>query len=234
MTDIGTGTYTVLAQIAAETPRRAAGASARARSAIPSCRLGRRVQRPRSGRRRAGQRRCFRHEPAQGAVASWRRRRDVAGFDATVGDASSDGRDRHSESRRDPAGRLRRHARPHHLEQATARPTRTLRYGARQTLRRPLLRGGRRHRHRRDARAPHAGRVRRRPDPQRQDRPQPGDRRHDLGHGLGPHRGDRRRPALRLASSTRTWPSTWCRSRPTSCDRRGLSCWTRWTTRPTR
>jgi hypothetical protein len=41
-------------------------------------------------------------------------------------------------------------------------------------------------------RAPHAGRLRRRPHPERQDRPRAADRRHDLGRGLGADRGPTR------------------------------------------
>ena len=68
--------------------------------------------------------------------------------------------------------------------------------------------------------APHAGRVRRRPHPQRQDRAQPADRRHDLGRRHGAARGGGASTRATAPSSTRTWPSTTCRCTPTSGDRR--------------
>ena len=58
-------------------------------------------------------------------------------------------------------------------------------------VRRAFRRGRRRCRHRRDARAAHARRLRRGPHPQPQDRAQPGDRRHDDGRGRGADGGAR-------------------------------------------
>ena len=70
-------------------------------------------------------------------------------------------------------------------------------------LRRAFRRGRRRRGHRRDPRAPHAGRVRGRPHPQPEDGAQPGDRRHDHGRRRGADGGARGRQAARLLRQPR-------------------------------
>ena len=87
-------------------------------------------------------------------------------------------------------------------------------------LRRAFRRGRRRCRHRRDPRAPHAGGLRRRPHPQSQDRAQPGDRRHDHGRGRCADGGAGGRQARTASSSTTISPATRCRCMPTFRTRR--------------
>ncbi len=70
--------------------------------------------------------------------------------------------------------------------------------------------------HRRGAAAPHAGRVRRRPHPQRQDRALAADRRHDLGRELGAATRTPSSIRASASSSTRISPTTTCRCMPTS------------------
>ena len=167
MTDIGTGTYTVFAQIAAETARPAGRAGeVRARRQLLSrhAGLGRLVRR--GELRRCGAARCRLHArlegagstPGEGAPGACTRDRPTADAEASR-----------------PA-------------QESTRSTPTARISPRSASTR----------HRRGAAAPHAGRVRRRPHPQRQDGALAADRRHDLGRRLGAARGDRRRSALRL------------------------------------
>ena len=178
MTDIGTGTYTIFAQIAAETGwacRSTMSRCAWATAAYPVT--------PGSGgsfgAASCGAAPARRLPQAQGAA---RFRRERAG---PLGD------------------------RPGEAAATTTRSTRS-------RLRRALRRGRRRGDHRRGPAAPHAGRVRRRPHPERQDGALAADRRHDLGRRA--RRSTRTPSSIRASapSSPRTSPTTSCPSTPTS------------------
>ena len=164
MTDIGTGTYTVLAQIAAETTWASRSIRSTVRLGDSNFSRGRRVDPPRSAHRSAGASGSF-DGSAQAAVPSallaLRRLRRAWSARFERGRTRPRGASRHA------LGELRRYAGPQRARQRGARQTCTLRSCA-SRVRRALLRGGGGHRHRRDARAPHARRVRRGPHPQRE------------------------------------------------------------------
>ena len=87
-------------------------------------------------------------------------------------------------------------------------------------LRRAFRRGRRRCRDRRDPHPAHARGLRRRAHPQPEVGAQPGDRRDDDGRRRGADGGTGGRQAASASSSTTTWPATRCRSMPTSRIRR--------------
>ena len=87
-------------------------------------------------------------------------------------------------------------------------------------LRRAFRRGRRRCRDGRGPRAAHARGLRGRPHPQPKVGAQPGDRRDDHGRRRGADGGARGRQARAASSSTTTSPATRCRSMPTSRTRR--------------
>ena len=191
MTDIGTGSYTVIAQTAAEmmgVPLDKVVVRLGDSSFPVSCG---------SGGQWGG------NSSTSGVYAACVKLREAvaqkAGFNASdavfadgqvrVGLAQRAARrgGRRSRSRRGRRDRVRR---PRQALQAS-------------DLRRALRRGRRRRRHRRDARAAHARGLRGRPHPQPQDRAQPGDRRHDDGRRRGADGGARGRQALRLLREPR-------------------------------
>ena len=91
-------------------------------------------------------------------------------------------------------------------------------------LRGAFRRSRRRYGHGRDPVAPHARRVHGRADPQRQDRPLAGDRGHDLRCGCGSHRAGRDGYCAPASSSTTTSPSTTSRSTRTCPASTPCSC----------
>ena len=209
MTDIGTGTYTILTQIAAETPRRAAvGGQGRARrQPLPAHRRLRRLM----GRGELGSAlhdacAALRQKIVEAArstsarrCAAPMRRRALRRRRARIGDRSERLADLVAPDRaRRARGRRRRSARgdddyksysqhaygAHFAEVAVDCDTGEIRA------------------------APHARRVRGRPHPQRQDRALADDRRHDLGRRRGADGGDACSIRATAISSTTTSPNT--------------------------
>ena len=186
MTDIGTGSYTIIAQTAAEM------------MGVPLekvvVRLGdfdvpgvgwlwRAVGRQQLDRRRL----CRVREAARGGRAETR-----------VQFSGSGVRRRRSSRRQSPraAGAGRERGEPQRRRRNRIRRSRQK--AAAVDLRCAFRRSRGRCRHGRDPRAPHACGVRRRPHPQSQDRTQPGDRSDDHGRWCGADGGTRGRQARRL------------------------------------